>query len=387
MVRYNLFRKNLLILYSLAGIGMLGHGLFRPIIPIFARRVGASGFEVGLLTSGFMIARAITSFLVGRHIDKSGERDVYVKVGFFIVFIIAFAYFFVNSYYEILFLRFCQGICSGLMWPVIQIMVVEETEKTHRTRALSLYQITGRGGALLSRLLLAVILFAAVKFGYSELSSFKLVFIIGGVILLIGFIEVAVMPTHKRKGGAEKKKGKPPYPIFFLGFIFGAMLALAPLSFVYLNEHFKISPSGIAFLLLCLDLVTMGAMYGSSHFTDHAGWKKSLWFIIIPCFLSAVFLPFTSSLIGFILFYFIMRLSISSFIPISRAYATNVDTEVGFNIGTLNMVTNLGSVIGPVFAGLVYDNLPGTFRIAGYSLIAIFLIPGLLMLLKKDRKD
>ncbi|MCK4453219.1 MFS transporter, partial [candidate division WOR-3 bacterium] len=120
MRRHSLLKKPLLMLYAIAGAGMLGHGLFRPILPIFARRVGATGLEVGLLTSGFMLARAITAFIIGKNIDRSGKRKIFVKIGFFCVFIIAFTYFFVNSYYGLFFLRFCQGICSGFMWPATQ---------------------------------------------------------------------------------------------------------------------------------------------------------------------------------------------------------------------------------------------------------------------------
>jgi len=379
MFRHNLLKKNLLLLYGLAGIGMLGHGLFRPILPIFARRLGATGLEVGLLTSGFMIARAITSFIIGKTIDKSGRRSIFVKVGFLSVFVIAFSYFFVNSYHDLLLLRFFQGICSGLMWPATQIMVVEEAEKPYRTRALSLYQITGKIGGLLSRAFLSIILIVTADIGLGELSSFRVVFIAGGIILFIGFVEALIMPEHLRLV-TEKKRGRPPYSIFILGFVFGAMFALTPLSLVYINEFYNISPLGIAITLFGLDLVIILAMYGSSYLTDHIGVRKSLWFILIPCFTTAVFLPFVSSFIIFIIMYFIMLMAISSFMPISRAYATSIDTEVGSNIGTLNMMSNLGSVIGPIFAGLIYDNLPGGFKIGGYSVIALFLIPGTLIL-------
>jgi len=384
MRRHNLLKKPLLIFYSIAGIGMLGHGLFRPILPIFARRVGATGLEVGLLTSGFMLARAITSFLIGKTIDVTGKRKIFVQLGFFAVFIITFSYFFMNSYYGLLFLRFCQGICSGLMWPATQIMVAENAEKGYRARAMSLYQITGRFGALLSRALLSLILLITANIGLGELSSFRVVFLVAGVILFMGFIEVLLVPEQKKKK-AEKRIGKPPYSIFLLGFVFGAMIALAPLSLVYLNEYYTISLIGIAILLLCLDVITMLAMYGSSYLTDRITVKKSLWVIIIPCFIAALCLPFAYNFLVFVVLYFIMRMAISSFLPIARAYATSVDPEVGSNIGTLNMVSNLGSVIGPIVAGLIYDALPGAFKIAGYSVIALLLIPAILIKLRNRR--
>lgn len=382
MIRHKLLQKKLLIMYGLAGAGMLGHGLFRPILPILARRFGATGLEVGLLTSGFMLARAITSYLIGKNIDLSGHRSIYVKVGFFCVFIIAFAYFLVNTYHGLLILRFCQGICSGLMWPATQIMVAEQADKEYRTRALSLYQITGRIGGLLSRAVLSLILLITAELGLGELGSFRVVFIAGAIILMVGFIDTLFIPAEKQSPRV-KREGKPPYSIFLLGFVFGALMALAPISIVFLNEYYGLSPLSIAILLLGLDCVTIGAMYSSSYLTDHIGVNKALWFVIVPCLFTALFLPFTHSFILFIPVYFVLRMSISSFMPISRAYATNISKEVGSNIGTLNMMTNFGSVIGPIIGGFVYDNFVHSFKIAGYSIIVIFLIPGLFFLLRK----
>ncbi len=380
----DLFKKNLLIIYGVAGVGMLGHILLQPILPIFARRLGATGLEVGLLTSGFMLARGITAYIIGKRIDITGQRTSFVRIGFAALFIITFGYIFMYSYHGLLILRFCQGICSGMIWPVLQIMVAEGAGKGFRTRALSLYQITGRVGALVSRLLLGIVLLIAANIGLSELNSFRIVFLVAGVVLFMGFLEVLLIPWQQKKR-TEKRRGRPPYTIFLLGFVFGAMIALAPLSLVYLNEYYAISPVNIAVLLLMLDVITVLVMYGTSHLSDRIGIKKSLWFIIIPCVITAVCLPFAPFFVIFIILYFIMRTSISSFLPISRSYATSADPEVGANIGTLNMVSNLGSVIGPIIAGLIYDSLPGQFKIAGYSIIALFLIPAIFISFAKER--
>lgn len=363
---------------------MLGHGLFRPILPIFARRVGATGLEVGLLTSGFMFARGITAFLTGKGVDLSGRRKTFVTIGFFFVFIIAFGYIFIDNYFGLLFLRFFQGICSGLIWPATQVMVAEEAGQRYRARALSLYQITGRLGALLSRALLSLVLLVTVYIGLGEIMSFRIVFLVGGVILFLAFLQTFFVPEHKRTV-ATKRQGKPPYSIFALGFVFGALLALAPISLVYFNEHYSISPLGIAVILLCLDITTIAAMYTSSHITDRIGVERSVWILIVPAFIAALCLPFVSGFLVFVVLYFIIRMAISSFMPISRAYATSINGEIGSNIGTLNMMTNLGAVVGPIIAGFMYDTMSGSLKIAGYSVVALFLVPGVLILLHTSR--
>ena len=379
MRRHSLLQTGLLFIYGLAGTGMLGHGLIHPILPIFARRLNATGLEVGLLTSGFMVARALTAYFVGRYVDKTGHTNRFVKIGFFFVFILAFSFALVDSYEGLLLIRFSQGICFGLIWPTTQVMIADLTKNDFRTRALSLYQITGRLGVLLSRLLFSALLMIAGGMGLTESGSFKVIFFAGGVILLVGFLESIFMPNARRTVVA-RPKATPPYPVFILGFIFGALLSLAPLSIVFFNEHFQVELIGIAYILLVLDIISMGAMYISSHFSDRIGVRKALWIIIIPCLIAALCLPFASHLAIFLLCYFILRAMISSFIPISRAYATSVNSGMGSNIGILNMTTNLGSVIGPVIGGLVYDHFTYGFRIAGYSVIALLFIPAAIIL-------
>lgn len=371
------------MIYGIAGVGMLGHILVQPILPIFARRLGASGLEVGLLTSGFMLARAFTSFFIGRHIDQSGQRESIIKIGLLMLFSLTLLYFWAGELFALILLRFGQGICSGLIWPVAQTMVAENATEGYKTRALSLYQITGRIGALLSRLLLGIGLLLAGSIGLSEIGSFRLIFLLAAVIIFVGFIESLLLPRQKRKREHVPARRKP-YTLFILGFAFGALLALTPISLVYLNEHYGISPLGLASVLLILDVITMFVMYLSSHLTDILGFKKALMIIAVPCFLAAVFLPFASAFVVFVVLYFVMRTAISSFLPISRSHATSTNAEIGSNIGTLNMMTNLGAVVGPLVGGLLYDTMSGGLKIAGYTVIAVFLLPALIIQLRKN---
>lgn len=378
--RLMLFKKNLLTLYTIAGAGMFGHALLMPIIPIFARRMGASGFEVGLLTSGFMVARGLTAFIVGRQVDRRSRVSLFLRTGFFFMILLAISYFFVDTYGGVLLVRFFQGVCSGCIWPVAQILVVEGADAKVRARSLSLYQITGRMGALVSRIALSVVLLIAANIGFSEIDSFRVVFLVSGAVLVFGFIEVLRIPERKLQK-TQVRKGKPPYTIFVLGFVFGAMMALAPLSLVFFNEFYGISPVGIALLLLLLDVLTMIAMYLSSHVTDRIGVSNAIWILVVPSFILALWLPFVRAFIVFIVLYFLLRMMISSFLPVSRAYATSIDTEVGQNIGALNMMSNLGSVVGPIIGGFAYDTFMGTYKIAGYSLVGLLLIPGIILML------
>ena len=382
MVRKKLLKRPLVMIYGIAGIGMLGHILVQPILPIFARRLGASGLEVGLLTSGFMLARAFTSYFIGRHIDQSGRRASIMRIGLLSLFALTLLYFWAGELFVLILLRFGQGICSGLIWPVAQTMVAESADTGYRTRALSLYQITGRIGALLSRVFLSAGLLLAASLGFGEIGSFRFLFLLAAAIILVGFIESLLLP-HRKKKRTQAPARTRPYTLFILGFAFGALLAMTPISIVYLNEQYNISPLGLAVMLLILDVLTMFTMYLSSHLTDMIGFKRSLLIISIPCLLAALLLPLASTFTIFVVFYFVMRSAISSFLPISRSHATSTNAGIGANIGTLNMTTNLGAVAGPLVGGLLYDTMSGGLKISGYAVIALFLLPLLVNQLRK----
>jgi MFS family permease len=285
-----------------------------------------------------------------------------------------------------LIIRFCQGMCSGFIWPIAQIMVVEFSSPRYRTRALSLYQINGRFGALLSRLLLSLLLMLAVYLNMPEPASFKLAFGVAGLVIIIALLISFKLPPAQAERDPNRGQARSPMIIFVLAFVFGAMMAMAPISLIFINEYYHLSALTIAILLLFLDGLSMLAMYGASHLTDSIGIHNSLWFILIPCFISAAILPFMPSVSLFIVVYFIMRMAISSFLPLSRSFATCENSESGTNVGILNMMSNIGSVVGPIAGGLLYDRLSGSLRICGYSFIALLLIPASIVLIAMRRR-
>ena len=373
-------KKPFIFLYLLPGLGMIGYRVFRPILPIFARRLGASGFEVGLLTSGFMLARGLTAYVIGRTMDASGKRRLFISLGFFFAMLLTFSLSMLNSLTALLLVRFLMGLCAGLIWPTAQVMVVESVPSGFTTRALSIYQISGKAGILVSRAFLSLILLILSGMHIEEIPSFRIVFIIASIVMLLCFWETLLLPAGKREP-VKTKEGKPPYSIFFLGFVFGCLMALDSLFYVFINEYYNVKPATIAMLLLALDFLGMFGVYLASHFTDKLGFTRSCWYVIIPTFITAIIIPFAPNLLMVLILYFILRICVSSFIPISRSYASTYNINKGANLGILNMISNLGSVCGPLIAGLMFDRFQDKFQIAGYSILAILLIPAVLFLI------
>ncbi len=72
-------------------INMLGFGIVIPVLPLYAKEFGASGFQIGLLFASYSICQFIFAPFIGKLSDKIGRRPVLIvsvigtAAGFFIM--------------------------------------------------------------------------------------------------------------------------------------------------------------------------------------------------------------------------------------------------------------------------------------------------------------
>jgi MFS family permease len=141
-------RRNIFVLIFLAFTGAVGIALFRPTLPIYTRRMGATGFEVGALASGFMLARALCAYLCGRFSDRIQRRKLFLPLSFLFYLFSCVGLFFARSYSDVLIIGIFQGAISGMMWPMAQVVAIESTVQALKTRVLSFYFAAGNAGAM-----------------------------------------------------------------------------------------------------------------------------------------------------------------------------------------------------------------------------------------------
>ena len=68
----------LAVLMVTAFIDMLGLLMILPLLPFYAKDLGAGGFVVGLLVSSFSVAQLLSAPLWGRFSDKHGRRPALI---------------------------------------------------------------------------------------------------------------------------------------------------------------------------------------------------------------------------------------------------------------------------------------------------------------------
>lgn len=394
-------KKNIFILISLAFTGAVGMSLMRPVIPIFTRRMGASGFEVGALVSGFMLARAVTAYICGKFSDRIGKRKVFLPIGFFAYFISCLFLFSSRSYFDVLILSILQGVFSGVIWPIAQVITIENSISSFKTRTLSFYFASGNAGMSIGNALLGVaIILIMFLFKADENYAFRIIFLLAGAIYLLGFFFTFTITESKvRKQALRKEKeGKPLrvrsrfFAVLILGFLIGIIPGLIrSIIVLYLNERFLVPTKNIAFVLMAVNISALFSMLIFSYFSDKKGTIKGLLIVSLMTGIAALFIPIINNTLLLIIFLVILGTGARSFTPISRSSVSELGGKhLGQNIGLINTVSNLGAVVGPLIGGFFYDLFPTpllfiNLNVSILSFVGILILLSLLLLLGTNR--
>jgi MFS family permease len=124
----------LVVLMITAFIDMAGVLMVVPLLPFYAKNMGAGGFVVGALVASFAIAQIISAPMWGRFSDRYGRRPaLLVGLGASAVAYIIFAY--ADSLFLLFLSRLVQGAGGGTVG-VIQAYVTDAVEPKDRARAL-----------------------------------------------------------------------------------------------------------------------------------------------------------------------------------------------------------------------------------------------------------
>ena len=137
----------LAVLMVTAFIDMLGLLMILPLLPFYAKSLGAGGAVVGLLVSSFSVAQLLSAPIWGRFSDRYGRRPaLMVGLGASAIAYVVFAY--ADSLWLLFLSRIVQGAGGGTV-SVIQAYVADATRPEDRAKSLGwLSAATNAGVAL-----------------------------------------------------------------------------------------------------------------------------------------------------------------------------------------------------------------------------------------------
>ncbi len=167
-------------LLSLSDLFILsGFGLISPILAIYINvNLGAGIFLAGLATTILLITRSVFQIIFSYKFNPK-DRLWLLILGTAIIALVPFGYIFSQNIWHFLAVQFIYGIGASMAYPAWNSFFVCHQEEGKKGFQWSIYNSTVSIGAAIS---------AAIGGLIAQATSFTVVFILTGILSLIGFL-------------------------------------------------------------------------------------------------------------------------------------------------------------------------------------------------------
>ncbi len=118
-----------------------GVGIVVPLLPVYASRLGAGGFTIGLIFGAFSLSRSFLLPFFGRLSDKKGRKP-FIVAGLLAYGLVSVAFMLASSVNQLIAVRFVQGAASAMIMPVVQAYIGDIAPAGKEGRYMGLFNVS-----------------------------------------------------------------------------------------------------------------------------------------------------------------------------------------------------------------------------------------------------
>lgn len=372
------------ILFMAVLVDMLGFGIVIPVLPFYALEFGATALEVTLLIASFSAMQMAATPVWGRFSDTHGRRPLIIA-GLFASAVSYLIFGLANSLALLLLSRLAAGAAGGTI-SVAHAYVADTTKAEGRAHGMGL--IGAAAG-------LGVMLGPAIGGFFSEISLAAPGYVAAALCGANGIAAIFLLPESRPKekrtggrkgqtatiGGWVRTMASPPLStvlgVYFLGIT--SFTALTALLALYFEARFAIGAREMGFMFAIsggVTVVVRGVILGRlvRRFGEIATVRMGavslgLSFLLVPV------VPSFGWAMAMVPFYAFGAGTMFPALATLTSFASDDDSQ-GSVLGGSQVVGGLGRVIGPLWAGFLFQEIAidTPFHVAvGLAAIAIML--------------
>ncbi|WP_340022584.1 MFS transporter [Paenibacillus sp. FSL K6-1096] len=374
-------RISLFILMFNLFIALLGQGMVIPILPEYLKQFHAAGTAAGYLIAAFGAAQFIFSPIGGQLSDRLGRKPLLVA-GLFLT-VISDLLFAVGHTLPLLYVaRFIGGIGVGLMVPSNMAYIADITTPETRAKgmgylgaAMNLGMVLGPGlGGLIAEFGIRIPYFFAGGLGF--------------VAMLLSLFMPETLPKEKR-AVQQSAKREPihrmivdsfrvlyfPYLLLTLIITFGLM-NYETVYALFVEQKYGFDSGKISIL------ITVGAVTGIivqvwllGRFIRRLGEMKLVRLSLVIAS-AALLLMIPKVNLAYLLAVSVLFFAFNAFLrpTVSTLIANSAGDRQGYAAGLSTTYTSIGSILGPVIAGQLFDWQLNTPYILGAVILVLALV-------------
>jgi MFS family permease len=351
-----------LVLCGVALLAMFSTSLMFPMIPLFAREIGASGVVIGLTVAGYWVSRILMEIPSGLISQRFGYfRSMTVGLGLNVLgtFLSAMA----RDPFQFTLARALMGIGAPLFFAVATTFVLNLFAAERRGSAMGIFQGVEFGGTILG---------SAFSGYLAAVFDFRTSFLVSAGLILLSMIPLVLLP-HVREESKRMVVGSTlslsdireviwnrnlliVSSAVFAEFVMsiGILMTIFPLFAV---ESLGISLTDVGLLMGSRSVGFVIAMFTMGAISDRVGRKPVILFGLGSTAVLIATVGFVSSFWGIAAIIFVLGITTGAIwivSPVLAAEAVEPDQR-GAAIGTYRTAFDLGSIIGPIVMAWVFE--------------------------------
>lgn len=356
------------VLIAAAFVIAIGFGLITPVLPSFAQSFGVGAFASSIVVSAFAFFRLVFAPAGGRLIARLGERPIYLA-GLVIVAVSTGATAFAQSYWQLVLFRGLGGIGSTMFTVSAVALLVRLSPVEIRARVSSAYAtaflLGGVGGPVIGGLLGSL--------------GLRVPFLVYAVALLIA---AGIVWVFLRHASLRPAPGSPALPVLTVaaawrdgayraglvsGFAngwgnFGVRNAILPL---FATAVIGKEPWVAGMALAVFAAGNAVGLTVSGRQADRRGRKPFILGGLVVSGLATAVTGLAQDLPVLVIVSVVAGIGVGILNPAQQATLADVvgrERNGGPALAAFQMSSDLGSITGPIVAGLLVDE--GSFTLA-----------------------
>lgn len=144
-VRAGGFGRSFYVISAVTFLAFIVIGMVAPVRPLYARSVGLTFTDIGVMAAGYLVGNMVAQFPVGWLIDRFGHRGI-LMVGFLIAAVSSLSYLVWTSPAGFVVLRFLEGATLGSIQTAARTFVANSTAPEQRGTAFGLLSSISNSG-------------------------------------------------------------------------------------------------------------------------------------------------------------------------------------------------------------------------------------------------
>jgi len=358
--------KKLLVLIVTAFVDMVGLLMVIPLMPYYARDLGAGSLMVTVMVVSFTAAQLLSAPLWGRFSDKYGRRPaLLVGLGAAAIAYVVFAY--ANSIWLLLLSRVVQGAGGGTVG-VIQAYVADSTEPENRAKALGWLSAATNLGVALGPPLGSV----ALLMGHSGPGVVAAALCVVNMTFAWKYLrESRDMEDAKvaiRKRGASREailrvithaKEAAPRLIWIYAIAMGAFSAITAILPLFLADQFGIGEKKVWIFFTYIGIISVITRAGFlGRAVDRFGEARLSRIGLVMLAMGLASYPFVHNYVLLAIAVALVPLGTAFTFPCVTSLLSRVipSSERGLYMGVQQTYGGLSRVVIPLWAGFSYDH-------------------------------